>query len=125
MDLLEEKHIDEVEMNEVSKDVKIAELEDKIRITENIELCMDNKIGMSRPVAKAFIESLAINDLETAFLILADHIKFVKNKARKELCVKNPNIQTQNNMGSLAVQKAKELSKGKKGVDIDALRQYM
>lgn len=125
MGLSEEKNIDGVETNEVSKDVKIAELENKIRITENIGLCMDNKIGMSRPVAKAFIESLAINDLETAFLILADHIKFVKNKAKKELCARNPNIQTKNNTGSLAIRKAKELSKGKKGIDIDALKQYM
>ena len=88
MGLSEEKNIDGVETNEVSKDVKIAELENKIRITENIGLCMDNKIGMSRPVAKAFIESLAINDLETAFLILADHIKFVKNKAKKRIMCK-------------------------------------
>ena len=53
-------------------------------IGEYTERCMDPEIGMNKDAAKKFAESLAGNDIESAFKCLAEHIKVTKSDMEQE-----------------------------------------
>lgn len=119
---LEKKEADE------AKDARIAELETKMLIGEYTERCMDPEIGMSKDAAKKFAESLAGNDIESAFKCLAEHIKVTKSDMEQEFYKNRKDINAGNGNAkeSLAVEKAKEFAKNKKaGVNADILKHYM